>query len=65
MPPPTVNGMKMTSDVPADNVENNVAFFVAGGNVEEDKFVCALLFVLLSDLDGITGVLQIDKIHAP
>ena len=42
--------------------QNNVALFMAGGNVQKHQLISSLLLVLASNLDGIAGILQIDKI---
>ena len=40
-PPPTVSGMKQTSAVRRDDVEQDAAVLVAGGDVEEAELVGA------------------------
>ena len=44
------------------NAQNDIALFVAGGDVQKHQFIRPLLLVLTSNLDGIAGILQIDKI---
>ena len=46
----------------ADHVEQDRPALVAGGDVEEDEFVRALLVVAAGDLDGVAGVAQADEV---
>jgi len=36
---------------------------MTGRDIQKHKLVGTLLFVPLSDLDGVSGILEIDKIH--
>ncbi len=59
MPPPTVNGMKISSATRRTTSSRMSPSFVAGADVEKDQFVGPLLLVAAGDLDGIAGVAQV------
>src|SRR5690606_31915035 len=47
-----------------DDGQYQVAIVAGGGNVKKGEFVGALLVVAARDLDGVTGIDQIDEVHA-
>ncbi|ACA99625.1 hypothetical protein SYNPCC7002_A1635 [Picosynechococcus sp. PCC 7002] len=46
-----------------DHIDNGVAVFVGGGNVEENQFVSPRIVINLRQLYRIASILEIDKIH--
>jgi len=48
----------------AHDVQDDVAFLVRGGDVEEDELVSSLLVVHLGGLDGVSRVLEADEVDA-
>ena len=58
MPPPTVSGMKHWSAVAFDDVDHRGAAVGAGGDVEENHFVRALLVVAEGEFDGVADIAQ-------
>ena len=48
----------------AHHVGHGLAGFVGGGDVQEDDLVCALLGVVGGQLHRVTGVADVDKVHA-
>ena len=64
MPPPTVKGMKSSRAVRRTVSSSVVRLLVRGGNVEQHNFVRAGLGVSPGEFGGITGVAEIDELHA-
>ena len=62
---PTANGQRHENHLgrTANHVEHDLAFFVAGRNVEEHEFVGSLLLIARSHLDGITRIAKVQKIR--
>ena len=64
MPPPTENGTKSSLRGAAHSVEQSLAAFVRGCDVEQNDFVGAFARVACGELGGIAGVDEIDELHA-
>jgi hypothetical protein len=47
-----------------DHVQDQVALVAGGGDVQERKFIGALLVVARGDLHRVTGIAQVQEVHA-
>ena len=48
----------------SDDIQYDATLFVTGGNIEEDEFIRTVLFIPSRDLHGITGIAQVQEVHA-
>ena len=62
IPPPTVSGMKQTSAVRADDVQQDRPALVTGGDIQENQLVGTFAIITRSHGDRIARILEIDEV---
>ena len=63
---PAADGQRHETDLrsPSDNVQQDRAIFMAGGDVEKHQLVGSLLVVPRGHFDRVAGVFEVDEIRS-